>query len=205
MVGPRPWGWHQLKPEWAEALVADASIPRGAVVLDIGAGNGAITEPLLRTGARVIAVEAHPGRAALLRDRFGGDIVVVEADAADLRLPKQPYYVVANPPFGVSAALLRRLLQPGSRLFTARLILQHQVARRWATADAPGAARWSNDFETSLGRRIPRARFQSATARRHTRPSHTAAQVDVYASRSVRAARRLVMCTVRARPGGGFR
>ena len=159
MAGPRPWGWYQLKPEWAEALVADASIPRGAVVLDIGAGTGAITEPLLRTGARVIAIEAHRGRAALLRDRFGGNIVVVEADAADLRLPKKRYYVVANPPFSVSAALLRRLLQPGSRLLSARLILQHQVARRWAAANAPGAARWSKDFETSLGRRIPRHAF----------------------------------------------
>lgn len=159
MAGRRPWGWHQLKPEWAEALVTDASIPRGAVVLDIGAGTGAITAPLLVTGARVIAVEAHRGRAAGLRARFGGDIVVVEADAADLRLPKKPYYVVANPPFGMSAALLRRLLQPGSRLLGARLILQDQVARRWASAEAPGAARWSEHFAASVGPRIPRAAF----------------------------------------------
>lgn len=159
MAGRRPWGWHQLKPQWAEALVTDASIPRGAVVLDIGAGTGAITAPLLLTGARVIAVEAHRGRAAVLRERFGGDIVVVEADAADLRLPKKPYYVVANLPFGVSAALLRRLLQPGSRLLAARLILQDPVARRWASADAPGAARWSKDFAASVGPRIPRAAF----------------------------------------------
>lgn len=155
----RPWGWHQLEREWAEALVSDASIPRGAVVLDIGAGTGAITWPLLLRGARVIAVEAHHGRAALLRARFGADIVVVEADAADLRLPKKPYYVVANPPFAVSAALLRRLLQPGSRMRAARIILQDPVARRWASANAPGAARWRKNFTASLGRRIPRHAF----------------------------------------------
>lgn len=159
MAGRRTWGWYQLDPAWAEALVADASIPRGAVVLDIGAGTGAITAPLLGTGAKVIAVEAHRGRSARLRERFGGDVVVVEADAADLRLPKKPYYVVANPPFGVSAPLLRRLLQPGSRMVAARLILQDAVARRWASADAPGVARWGRAFAASVGPRIPRAAF----------------------------------------------
>ena len=159
MAGRGPWGWHRLGTRWAEALVADASIPRGAVVLDVGSGAGAITEPLLATGARVIAVEAHHGRAAVLRERFGGDVVVVEADAADLRLPKRPYDVVANPPFGVSATLLRRLLQPGSRLLAARLVLQDPVARRWAGAAAPGAARWRAAFTSAAGRRVPRAAF----------------------------------------------
>lgn len=160
MASPRPWGWHQLHSHWAERLVADAAIPRGAVVLDIGAGTGAITEPLLRAGARVIAVEAHRGRAAQLRARFGDDIVVVQADAADLRLPRRPYFVVANPPFAVSAPLLRRLLQPGSRLVGGRLILQDQVTRRWASADAPGAGRWGKHFVISAGRRIPRHAFR---------------------------------------------
>lgn len=156
----RQWGWHQLHSDSAEQLVADAAIPRGALVLDIGAGTGAITEPLLRAGARVIAVEAHRGRAAQLRERFGDDIVVVQADAADLRLPRKPYYVVANPPFGVSTPLLRRLLQPGSRLVGGRLILQDQVVRRWASGDAPGARRWSREFTLSAGRRVPRHSFR---------------------------------------------
>ena len=159
MARPRPWGWHQLQPEWAEALVADAALPKRALVLDVGAGTGAITAPLLLIGARVVAVEAHHARASQLRDRFDGDVVVVEADAADLRLPKQPFYVVANPPFAVSTALLRRLLQPNSRLRGARLILQDPVARRWAGAGAPGARRWRQDFDASLGRRIPRRAF----------------------------------------------
>ena len=159
MAGARPWGWHQLQPSWAERFVADASIPRRSVVLDIGAGVGAITEPLLQAGARVIAVEAHHGRAMSLRERFGRDVIVVEADAADLRLPRRPYYVVANPPFGVSSALLRRLLQPGSRLVAARLILQDPVARRWAGPAAPGARRWTRAFTASLGPRIPRDAF----------------------------------------------
>jgi 23S rRNA (adenine-N6)-dimethyltransferase len=63
----------------------------------------------------------------------------VRADAADLRTPRRPFHVVANPPFGITAPLLRRLLHPGSRLVSAHLVLQRQVVRRWASADAPGA------------------------------------------------------------------
>lgn len=156
----RPWGWHALDDRWARLLVADAHIPPGALVLDVGAGTGALTGPLLDAGARVIAVEAHPARAAELRRRFGRAVVVVQADAADLRLPRRPYGIVASPPFAVTTPLLRRILQPGSRLVSADLVVQQQAARRWASANAPGAARWSRQYTVGSGRPIPRNAFR---------------------------------------------
>lgn len=164
MAEPRPWGWHVLDRRWAELLVAEAAIAPGVLVLDVGAGTGAITGPLLDAGAQVIAVEAHPGRAAALRRRYGSSIVVVQADAADLRLPRRPYWVVANPPFGVTTALLRRVLQPGTRLVGADLVLQDQAARRWATPAAPGHGRWGRAFTTSLGRPLPKSAFHPPPA-----------------------------------------
>ena len=161
MGAPPPrWGWHQLQPDWAARLVADAALPAGALVIDVGAGHGALTGQLAAAGARVIAVERHPARARYLRQRFGDRIVVVQADACDLRLPRQPYHVVANPPFGVTTALLRRLLQPGSRLRSAHLVLQHQAARRWSGRDAPGRARWVQTFAATRGPVIPRGAFR---------------------------------------------
>lgn len=155
----RRWGWHQLEPDWAERLVAEADLPPGAWVLDVGAGRGALTRPLLDAGARVIAVETHPGRALELRRRFGDDIVVVRADARDLRLPRRPFHVVANPPFNATSDLLRRLLSNGSRLVSARLVLQEQAARRWAGPAAPGVQRWGRRYETALGPPVPRSAF----------------------------------------------
>ncbi len=112
--GHGTWGWHRLTPAWADRLVADAGVAPGDLVLDVGAGTGALTAPLVAAGARVIAVELHPGRAAALRRRFAGDdVVVVHADAADLRLPRRPFRVVANPPFARTTAILGRLLAPG--------------------------------------------------------------------------------------------
>ena len=80
-----PWGYHELFDPWAERLVDAARIHLGDLVLDIGAGSGALTAKLLAAGARVIAVELHPQRARRLRQRFGSSVVVVEADASDLR------------------------------------------------------------------------------------------------------------------------
>jgi len=129
-------------------------------VLDVGAGHGALTAPLLASGARVIAVEVHPGRAAHLRRRFGRDLTVVEADARDLRLPRRPFHVVANPPFAATSDLLRRLVHHGSRIEQAHLVLQTQAARRWAGTDAPGARRWRGSLTAELGPAVPRAAFR---------------------------------------------
>lgn len=140
--------------------MAEARIAPGALVIDVGAGLGALTAPLVEAGARVIAVEAHPGRARYLRQRFADAVVVVQADARDLRLPRRPFQVVANPPFHATAALLRRLLQPGSRLLSAHLVVQDQAARRWVGSQPPGAGRWRATFDVSLGLPLPRSAFR---------------------------------------------
>jgi 23S rRNA (adenine-N6)-dimethyltransferase len=56
----RAWGWHWLADEWAARIVADAAVRPGELVLDIGAGEGALTGYLVRAGARVIAAP-RPG------------------------------------------------------------------------------------------------------------------------------------------------
>jgi 23S rRNA (adenine-N6)-dimethyltransferase len=156
----RRWGWHRLTDDWATRIVADAHITRGDLVLDIGAGTGAITARLVEAGARVVAVELHPRRAAELRQRFdGAPVTVVRADAADLRLPRRPFHVVANPPFSITTALLRRVLAPGSRLLTGALVVPVPVARRWEAGRAPGAGRWMQTFDARLGSWVPRSAF----------------------------------------------
>lgn len=161
MSGSARWGWHRLDARAAERLVADAHLPPHALVVDIGAGDGAITRALVAAGHRVVAVELHPDRVRRLRTRFGNldTVTVVRADARDLRLPRRSFHVVANPPFAASAQIVRRLLHPGSRLETARLILQDQTTRRWASAAAPGRADSSRQFSLVAGPRVPRQSF----------------------------------------------
>lgn len=137
-----------------------AAIGPGDLVVDVGAGSGSLTAALVRAQAAVVAVELHARRAARLRERFAGEpVIVVQADAADLRLPRRPFAVVANPPFAALDCLLRRLLAPGSRLVRADLIVPRHTAHKWLGAGAPGRTRWQRSFETTSGWAVPRSAF----------------------------------------------
>jgi 23S rRNA (adenine-N6)-dimethyltransferase len=144
----RAWGWHRLDHEWAARIVAEAGIRPGELVLDIGAGEGALTAPLIR----VVAVELHPGRADRLRHQFP-QVTVVHTDATSLRLPSRPFRVVASPPYGITAGLLGLLFAPGSRLVAADLVLQRAVVRKHASRQVRG-------FRMSMGPPVPRCAFR---------------------------------------------
>jgi 23S rRNA (adenine-N6)-dimethyltransferase len=157
---PRRWGWHRLDRSWAARIVAQAPVASGDLVLDVGAGDGVLCDALLAVGARVIAFELHPDRVRSLRRRLAGTGArVVVADVCDLRLPRRPFSVVANPPFAVSMAVIRRLVAPGSRLVAADLVVPRHVARRWSEGAAGGAGRWRATFEVTKGCRVPRDAF----------------------------------------------
>lgn len=124
-------------------------------MLDLGAGDGAITAYLVAAGARVVAVELHPGRVEKLRRRFHrAPVYVVQADAAGLRLPGRPFRVVSSPPYGISSALIRMLLVPHSRLRSADLVLQRAAAGRLA------ATRADRRFDLRIGYPVPRKAFR---------------------------------------------
>ncbi len=157
---PGRWGWHQLDRRWAARLVRSAAVAPDDLVLDVGAGTGIITEQLLRAGARVLAVELHTRRAFVLRARFAElPVTVAQVDALELRLPMRPFKVVANPPFGITTALLRRLTGPKSRLERASLVLPTWAARRWAAGRGVGGVASQRAYTFTLGPTIPAAAF----------------------------------------------
>jgi 23S rRNA (adenine-N6)-dimethyltransferase len=115
-----------------------------------------LTCHLVAAGARVLAIEPHPARAARLRTRFTGQpVTVLEVTAEEVRLPGRPFRVVANPPFAVSTAVVRQLLAPHSRLVAADLVLQRAAVRRFV--DTGG--RWGHRWSLTEGTRVPRRAF----------------------------------------------
>ena len=160
----RPHGRHFLRSRrLVEALVAEAGIGPGDLVLDLGAGAGALTRPLAAQARHVWAVELDASLAADLRRRFGETGVrVVHADAARLRWPREPFKVVANLPFGSAAAILRALLDdPAVPLVSADIVVQWELAAKraalWPSRFA--GAYWGAWYRFALARRLPRCAF----------------------------------------------
>ena len=160
------WGWHALRPVWAERVVAASPVRRGDLVLDLGAGDGALTWPLLATGARVLAVELHERRLdslrsgldALARDdpRVRDRLTLLPRDLRDLWLPGRPFRVVASPPYAMTAATVR-LLMTTDRLRSADLLLQHGAALGWCERGLKGP--YARRYRLGLGLRVPRSAF----------------------------------------------
>jgi len=161
----RPLGRHALRSRaFADELVRDARILPGTLVLDLGAGGGALTRALADAGARVRAVELDPASLRQLETRFGCDprVEVVEGDATLVSLPTEPFAVVANLPFAVGTAILRRLLgDPRVPLTQLDVIVEWGLAAK-RTAVWPStllSCTWGAWYELSLLRRVPRSCF----------------------------------------------
>jgi len=148
-------------------LVRASGLGAGDLVFDLGAGFGALTAPLARTGARVIAIELDPALAGRLRRRFGADplVSVVEADLRRVPMPRRPFHVVASPPFALTTVLCRRLLGDRAvRLAGAELILEWGAAK-WLSSRDPRdreLALWASRYEIRLVRRVAAASFSPA-------------------------------------------
>ncbi len=117
-------------------IIEVADLTGRDTVLEIGAGLGALTERLVQHAARVVAVELDSRLLPILQttlegvlgiDLVVGDILELPWDALDL---KAPYIIVANIPYSITSALLRRVLeapQPAERMV---LTVQREVAER---------------------------------------------------------------------------
>ena len=161
----RPRGRHSLRSRaFADELVRDAGIEPGLVALDLGAGGGVIAGALAGAGARVRAVELDPAALRQLKTRFANDprVEVVEADARLVPLPDEPFAVVANLPFAVGTAILRRLLgDPRVPLTQLDAIVEWGLAAK-RTVVWPSTllgCTWGAWYELRLARRVPRACF----------------------------------------------
>jgi len=112
----------------------------GTRVVEIGPGRGALTDPLLERGFRVLAIELDRALAADLRERWGREegFELVEADALEITLPParagEPLWVVGNLPYAITSPLLFHVLEQVDSAGIAGMVfmIQREVAERLA-------------------------------------------------------------------------
>jgi 16S rRNA (adenine1518-N6/adenine1519-N6)-dimethyltransferase len=126
--------------------IAELTCPEGSrSVLEIGAGLGALTAPLLALGARVVAVETDHQLTDVLREKFSaelltGQLTLLEADARELDLAQllgtleEPRTLAGNLPYHLSGLLLRRAVDASGQVGRSVFLLQLEVVDRLCAA-----------------------------------------------------------------------
>ncbi|MCI2265551.1 ribosomal RNA small subunit methyltransferase A [Sediminivirga luteola] len=96
-------------------------------LLELGAGDGALTVPLSRLGRPLTAVELDEHRAARLARRLP-EVRVLQRDALRVRLDAET--IVGNVPFHLTTPILRRLLEHGGPPRSAHATSRDQGSQR---------------------------------------------------------------------------
>ena len=131
--------------ETARRIAEAATTPPGGTVLEIGAGLGALTRPLLERAARVLAVERDRDLVPILREELADAIAderlaVLEADAiqvdwaAALAAGPPPRVVAGNLPYQITGRLLEQATQVAAQIDRAVFMVQLEVAERLIAA-----------------------------------------------------------------------
>ena len=131
-------GQHFLKSQAYVHAIADAAdIKAGETVLEIGPGEGVLTRELLACGAVVTAVEKDHRLIPVLEETFAKEIAekklfVQEGDALEVEFVKKNYKLVANIPYYITGALLKKFLSGDNQPNTLVFLVQKEVAERVA-------------------------------------------------------------------------
>ncbi len=124
-----------------ERIVAAACLGPDDVVLEIGAGLGALTAHLAVAAGKLIAIERDPRLAAILREQFADrpKVEIVGGDALDFDLGRaarragRPLVVMGNLPYLITSQVIFAVIeagQGGTAIDRALFMVQKEFAQR---------------------------------------------------------------------------
>lgn len=129
-------------PVILKKIVEAGELQAGEVVLEIGPGKGALTEKLLDAGAKVVAVEKDNElysalELALEQEVKSGNLTLQEHDILEFDpvTLDQPYKVIANIPYNITGAIIKKFLTVEHQPKLMVLMVQHEVAQRILARD----------------------------------------------------------------------
>jgi 16S rRNA (adenine1518-N6/adenine1519-N6)-dimethyltransferase len=139
----RALGQHFLRDAAVARAIVDLLAPTATdLVVEIGPGEGALTDYLARRAGRLVALEVDRALVERLRRRLP-TVEVVEADARTwdygtlARPPGGRVLVAGNLPYSVGKPILQALVDARAAVDAMALMLQLEVAER--VAAAPGS------------------------------------------------------------------
>ena len=93
-------------------LIGESNICKDDIVIEIGGGEGIITEKLIEICKKVYVIEYDFGLYKNLKNKFDNinNIKIIYGDFLEFELPKEyKYKVFSNIPYNITAAILSKL------------------------------------------------------------------------------------------------
>ncbi|HRH26537.1 MAG TPA: 16S rRNA (adenine(1518)-N(6)/adenine(1519)-N(6))-dimethyltransferase RsmA [Parcubacteria group bacterium] len=146
MLKKKSLGQNFLKSKSVVSAIIDASdITPEEIILEIGPGEGFMTEELLKCSGKVIVVEKDHRLIPVLQEKFKeytevGKLDVLEKDILNfdiesLKYYKHPYKVIANIPYYITGQIIRMFLESDFEPLSMTLLVQKEVAQRILAKD----------------------------------------------------------------------
>lgn len=115
------------------------------VVLEIGPGEGSLTEELLKKAGKVITVEKDDRLIPYLQNKFKNEISsgkldlihadILSSDSLNSKLQVASYKLIANLPYYITGEILRKFLESENQPSLMVLMVQKEVAERIVSRD----------------------------------------------------------------------
>lgn len=129
-----------------KTIVSAGKVEEGDIVLEIGPGRGALTAKLLGAGANVVAIEKDRMLISVLSEKFEQEIkskklVLIEGDILEMdakKLKLKDYKLIANIPYYITGAVIRKFLEEKVQPELMVLLLQKEVAERIVAKSSNG-------------------------------------------------------------------
>lgn len=140
MQAKKSLGQHFLRSPHYLALIAEsARLKPGEIVLEIGPGEGTLTEELLARGVRVVAIEKDRRFVPQLKEKFKNKkFEAHEADILQCNIAnylKSPYKLVGNIPYYITGALFKKFLSGNIQPSLLVFLVQKEVGERIAKSN----------------------------------------------------------------------
>lgn len=120
--------------EVIERSVELANISSEEIVIEIGPGEGVLTEALLKRAKKVIAIELDPRLYPILENKFGHHphFTLLKADILTVEFEKisDKAVVVANIPYYITGPIIQKIIAARHVIDRAFLMVQKEVGER---------------------------------------------------------------------------